>query len=785
VNYGSTKDYIIFWKDEQTRFARNVTEEEHSKTTPCQPCDSECKATFPMNTFILAVNIVLLLVFSLLINANGHFFADLMIVTLLVLLAYVFLVDYLVPSVDVYCETIVNSLVSDCNILDKANDLTVHVYNDTVVTINITKNTRSRYSKYVYCNYRHVRPTTHNRAFKRGRAPSRIPVRTLKSLKNKSRKLRQFVYKAIRSNIPKSSKIHSFMKCPKRKKYGHCHTKFKRKITKGNLFRSRRLSFNCRASQYISLFSCNKPMSSYKSQSHLIKHCQSKLYTDIEKNPGPNVDPSKTIIAPYSQGNVAIFGQNAGQQCVAMSLCSLIYNAHHGINSSNDLVNIMDIGNQLYSRLSQSAKQAFLLQTELPTMLNVFDTDYKLQYSESYTGTLHQQTTIEGYDYCTSLQMALQSLMSDNNSSCILTIASTAVAIYGHGNMGFKVFDSHARDLYGRSNINGTCILLEFSSLDTLIHYFQSIHNYNDLFEVKGVTIDKVQSNVGSSGNNSLECTNFKLSCTVAIYSICYSLMKSCGYWTPSTLSNVIDGGKQLYKDLSSRSCTEPTLPNTVNVCGAEITINYSNITMGELSDSLESKSILKKVITSNLNAKNTGFLLWFSSYCISSIFKPTTRSNYLYSFLIYDESRMPPLEHIKNIKGTCMLVDTIFNAKRNQSIEHYKIQFLSCACENIDKNERKRLLNNQRQKQNFEGMEPPKKKLLLERSQARYNANKKDILSKRATKYKTMDRNKKKMLLDKKNKKYRAMDDDKKQELLDKQNESYRTMDCVRQQRT
>ena len=48
---------------------------------------------------------------------------------------------------------------------------------------------------------------------------------------------------------------------------------------------------------------------------------------DIEKNPGPNslhVDPSKTIKAPYSQGNITVFGQNAGKQCVAMSLCSLI-----------------------------------------------------------------------------------------------------------------------------------------------------------------------------------------------------------------------------------------------------------------------------------------------------------------------------------------------------------------------------------------------------------------------------------------------------------------------------
>ena len=97
----------------------------------------------------------------------------------------------------------------------KANDLTVHINNDAIVTINITENTRSRYSKYVYYNYRHVRLTTHGRAFKRDREPSRIPVRTLKSLKNKSRKLRQFVYKVIRSNIPESSKIRSFIQCSK------------------------------------------------------------------------------------------------------------------------------------------------------------------------------------------------------------------------------------------------------------------------------------------------------------------------------------------------------------------------------------------------------------------------------------------------------------------------------------------------------------------------------------------------------------------------------------------
>ena len=51
------------------------------------------------------------------------------------------------------------------------------------------------------------------------------------------------------------------------------------------------------------------------------------MVTDIEKNPGPSVyvDATKTFHAPYCQGNVAIFEENAGQQCVAMSLCALIH----------------------------------------------------------------------------------------------------------------------------------------------------------------------------------------------------------------------------------------------------------------------------------------------------------------------------------------------------------------------------------------------------------------------------------------------------------------------------
>ena len=71
-----------------------------------------------------------------------------------------------------------------------------------------------------------------------------------------------------------------------------------------------------------------------------------------------------------------------------MSLCSLIYNARQRISSGHDLINIMNIGNQLYSSLSQLARQSYLIQTELSTMLHVFEADYQLEYSDSYSGTV-------------------------------------------------------------------------------------------------------------------------------------------------------------------------------------------------------------------------------------------------------------------------------------------------------------------------------------------------------------------------------------------------------------
>lgn len=74
----------------------------------------------------------------------------------------------------------------------------------------------------------------------------------------------------------------------------------------------------------------------------------------------------------------------------------------------------MSIGNQLYLSLSQLARQSYLMLSELPAMLNVFYANCQLHYSESYTGTVHQESTIQGFQYCSSLQRAFESLISED-----------------------------------------------------------------------------------------------------------------------------------------------------------------------------------------------------------------------------------------------------------------------------------------------------------------------------------------------------------------------------------
>ena len=268
-------------------------------------------------------------------------------------------------------------------------------------------------------------------------------MKKLKSLLTKTRKVRLFVWKGMLKNTPLSSKIYCNVKnrnglylnryrsncksvrfllrvCPKLlrrqgKVYLSCKHK-RRGFLGGMRYQNRVLS------KYLSLYTCNYPFySAYKSLIHRINFGQFKLSTNIGKNPGPSVyvGASQTIHAPYCQGNVVVFAENAGQQCVAMSLCSLINSKITRITSVDDMIKIMTVGNQLYSSLSLLVRQSMLMLTELPEMVTVFKRFFQLEYSESNTCNMHGDARIElGYHY----GLPLETLLALNYNSFILTV---------------------------------------------------------------------------------------------------------------------------------------------------------------------------------------------------------------------------------------------------------------------------------------------------------------------------------------------------------------------------
>ena len=527
---------------------------------------------------------------------------------------------------------------------------------------------RSRYALfYNVCTQEHVTDatTTGCHLRHRNREPSRIQVKWLIRKFGKSRLLRKHLRHKIKRSVPRSSHLHYIVE-----NIMYCQDIRMKCIP--DVYCSKKVHKKCRTNRSakdLKFYICEGILADifylsgsthdlyaqqvYKNVNHLKNVCQSALCTDIETNPGPvfYIDPSKTIRAPYSQGNQVIFGETAGQQCLAMCLCALICNKKQNICSPQDLVNIMNIGNELYSNLSCLARQSYLLFTELPSQLTVFDTDYIFEYSESYSGNIIGDCSIEGYQYCVPFHRSFELLLAENYSAFILTIDSNAVCIFSTNDGKYKIFDSHSRDIYGRSHPQGTCVLLEAPNINNVILYFQSLYSENSQFELRGINIEEVQANGDQNLNNKIrnsalsgnvseesESTDvsclYKQCCAVSLYSICYSVIKPCNYWDSNTVAAVVYFGTTLYNNTGIN--TSHDIPQKVEICGNEIHVKLQANIQGVVYDKAKSKLHIESLICHT--NENTGFLIWFGDYCISCIFQKTSINNMSYSILAYDE---------------------------------------------------------------------------------------------------------------------------------------------------
>ena len=179
--------------------------------------------------------------------------------------------------------------------------------------------------------------------------------------------------------------------------------------------------------------------------------------------------------------------------------------------------------------------------------------------------------------------------------------------------MGIIGVDSHARDMYGNSHSQGTCVLLEIPSMHKLVQYFQRLHTCRneDIYELKGVHIANFEVDLCSSSVeycsisnvNSLYQCSCKQCCAIAVYAMCYSVINLCGYWTSGTLSARASNGNTLYNVMGvKRHIIAVDLPESESIGGAEI-----NLTVCPVGDSVlccnlaESKSVLKYTVQSSI----------------------------------------------------------------------------------------------------------------------------------------------------------------------------------------
>ncbi|XP_070549851.1 uncharacterized protein [Ptychodera flava] len=109
---------------------------------------------------------------------------------------------------------------------------------------------------------------------------------------------------------------------------------------------------------------------------------------------------SNLVQGSFNQSH-AQFGENSGRQCVANSYVSVLYSKIKNVQMWNtcDMDLILQTGNELYGCVQQSPSviDVYLLVTELPQSIELFDTKFKSSFGQSVTGLIGEDINIDSF----------------------------------------------------------------------------------------------------------------------------------------------------------------------------------------------------------------------------------------------------------------------------------------------------------------------------------------------------------------------------------------------------
>ena len=281
----------------------------------------------------------------------------------------------------------------------------------------------------------------------------------------------------------------------------------------------------------------------------------------------------------------------------------------------SDLIEIMNLGNELYSYLSHSAQKEYLMFSEMPEVVCV--REYNLQYSESCHGNIFL-TEIIPESIAVPLEVAVESVLAQGYKSLMLTIGTLTVAIFHVSDGCFKIFDSHSRNARGMSGPMGSCVLLELTSVVELVEYFQELYlgTLNIEFELKGIEITRtdeviLDENKKEKSDEEERSSGWLRCCFICLYALCFSVIKQIKFWNNETLESIISHAENEFKNLPiKKDCNIFDIANPVIIQGAPVEVSFNEVREAVIEEEICAVCNQMKTNIMQKQDKNTGLLV-------------------------------------------------------------------------------------------------------------------------------------------------------------------------------
>eukprot|EP00111_Clytia_hemisphaerica_P014081 TCONS_00041443-protein len=213
---------------------------------------------------------------------------------------------------------------------------------------------------------------------------------------------------------------------------------------------------------------------------------------DIETNPGP-FNCHKVVQASFNQGNVAIFGPQAGTQCMYMASTAIIYSYFKlpMYWEKSDLDAILRLGNELYRGLGYIDEYIDL--TDLPSQLNI---------ESNIIEFLRTPVTVSVLD-----RNSIDFLNPPPTYNYGIFVACSNGTAFMFDNGRYYVFDSHNRTSEGMCcyNNTGTSVLLEFNTKRDLEEYLKEFYLQQFRHDLVGFEVQYIKMFIPDDSLNSLK----------------------------------------------------------------------------------------------------------------------------------------------------------------------------------------------------------------------------------------------------------------------------------------